>query len=118
MAEARTLNLETIRIRRELEVDGTMDRSQKHTYMEVIESANQWDIAIKISLGAWEDVMLPSKGTTDSEKAVNLDVDTSQSHGRYIIRLMRTKCIEGIKKRRELSAHLGKIRSEINLRYV
>jgi hypothetical protein len=120
MIEARWLHTETIRIKREVE-DDLVDTSVKLKHSAILNAASEWDTGLRIALGAWEDAMQPnsgSRGDGNEEKGEKLNDRMARAQGRYIIGLIRTKCLDGVQRRKELSPLLQKIHSEVISRYV
>jgi hypothetical protein len=112
--EARSLGLETTRIRRDVDQDDTAERAVKIANIEVLGAANEWDTGIHIALAAWDDIMQRDEDALDVEtgKVDRLLRKRRKSHGRYVIGLMRTKCREGIKRRKELSPQMHRLHAE------
>jgi hypothetical protein len=113
--EARALSLETTTIRREVDRDDTEERAMKIANIEMLGAANEWDSGIRIALAAWEDIIQPDEDALDVEtgKVDRLLRKRRKSHGRYVIGLMRTKCMEGIEMRKELSPQMHRLHAEV-----
>jgi hypothetical protein len=116
--EARALSLETTTIRREVDQDDTAERAVKIANIEMLGAANEWDTGIRIALAAWDDIMQPDEDALDVEtgKVDRLLRKRRKSHGRYVIGLMRTKCMEGIERRKELSPQMHRLHAEVMAR--
>ena len=116
--EARALGLETTRIRRDVDQDDTAERAVKIANIEMLGAANEWDTGIRIALAAWDDIMQPDEDALDVEtgKVDRLLRKRRKSHGRYVIGLMRTKCMEGIERRKELSPQMHRLHAEVMAR--
>jgi hypothetical protein len=116
--EARVLSLETTTIRREVDQDDTAERAVKIANVETLGAANEWDTGIRIALAAWDDIMQPDEDALDVEtgKVDRLMRKRRKSHGRYVIGLMKTKCMEGIERRKELSPQMHRLHAEVMAR--
>lgn len=107
LPSSRWLSKETIKVRREVDHDELLDASIKSRYTSILNAAAEWDTGLTIALGAWEDAMQPGTGLdAGNEKAIKEDDDRRMVHARYLIGLMRAKCIEALKKRNVLSPQL------------
>ena len=101
--------------------DETAQLVIKLSNMEVIKAADEWDTGLQIALAAWDEIIQPEEGTPDTEDAIDGETSIARRktrHGRYVIGLMRMKCIEGIKKRKDLSHELQRILSDTVSRLV
>jgi hypothetical protein len=109
--EGRTLAGETENIRREVEQDDQAEPSVRISNMEVLAAAGEWDTGIRIALGAWDDIMQPNEGAGDVESGNGdrMIRERRKSHRRYVIGLMRRKCMEGTERRKELGPQLQRI---------
>jgi hypothetical protein len=116
--EARVLSLETTTIRREVDQDDTAERAVKIANVETLGAANEWDTGIRIALAAWGDIMQPDEDALGVEtgKVDRLLRKRRKSHGRYVIGLMKTKCMEGIERRKELSPQMHRLHAEVMAR--
>jgi len=124
--EARELSVETIRFRRDVDQDSTAEWPTKISNIELLGACDEWDASTRISLAAWDDIMQPDKGfvltggTTDLERG-NLEKGKSdvltksrrKRHGRYVIALMRKKCLEGVERREVLSPQLHRAHADV-----
>jgi hypothetical protein len=113
--EARALSLETTTIRREVDQDDPAEQATKIANIEMLGAANEWDTGIRIALSAWDDIMQPDEDALDAEtgKVDRLLRKRRKSHGRYVIGLMRTKCMEGIERRKQLSPQMHRLHAEV-----
>jgi hypothetical protein len=128
--EARSLSAETLRVKREVEHDISADKVTRSKNREIIKTAEDWDNGIRMALTAWEDVMQtatsssssPSSkkgpaGDTDDEKDCEANIEAKDAgHGRYIIGIMRAKCIEGIERRKEVSLQMATMVADVRAR--
>ncbi|KAJ5038426.1 uncharacterized protein L3040_007288 [Drepanopeziza brunnea f. sp. 'multigermtubi'] len=127
-AEAQRLAQETSTIRRDVESDSSSEPSVRIANVAKVDAADEIDAGIRIALCAWEDIMQPGEGAAlDEEKGVGggkLDSqgegqgqgqmgEKRKSHGRYVIGLMRGKCLERVEKRRDLSPALQAMHLEV-----
>jgi hypothetical protein len=118
--EAKALSLETMRIRRDVNQDENAVLSITIANLEIIGAADEWDTGIRIALAAWDDIMQPGEGALDVEsgKGDKLLKQRRKSHGRYVVGLMRTKCMEGLERRKELSPQMQRLHVEVMSREV
>ncbi|KAI9050193.1 hypothetical protein LZ554_006334 [Drepanopeziza brunnea f. sp. 'monogermtubi'] len=125
-AEAQRLAQETSIIRRDVESDSSSEPSVRIANMARVDAADEIDAGIRTALCAWEDIMQPGEGgALDEEKGVGGEKledqgegqdqmrEKRKSHGRYVIGLMREKCLEGVEKRRDLSPALQTMHLEV-----
>lgn len=123
-SDACSLAQETSIIRKDVESDYSSDLSVKILNMARVNAADELDAGIRVALSAWEDIMQPDEGDAlDEEDGVGggkLDSkgqrrmrERRKSHGRYVIDLMRGKCVEGVAKRKDLSQGLQAMHLEV-----
>ena len=122
LTEAKMLNAETLRVRREVDAD-FVDASAKVEHVAILDAAAEWDTDLRIALGTWEDVMFTQPDVQSSdlgseEKGEKIDHVQRKAHARSVIELMRAKCMDALEKRKHLSPQLQEIHSEVTSRYV
>ncbi|TAQ85905.1 hypothetical protein B7494_g5775 [Chlorociboria aeruginascens] len=136
--QACVLREETTKVRRDVEKDAFSEincpmeqdndtqleiRKEK---MDVLREAEGWDESVKIALQAWKDALhakddekdLESAdgevemGKVESERVEKIARRQREKHGRYVIGVMRLKCMEGLAQRKALSSQLKKMHWE------
>ena len=124
--QARTLSDKTLEVREDVDRDTTAAKCIKITNQEFVNSADEWDNGIQIALAAWEDyIEMQQPGyddySTDPEKQPKTDVQLAKQrkkHAKFMIKFMRAKALEGLKKREELSVQLERIHMAVKTRSV
>lgn len=117
--EARALAFQTMRIRREIDYETTANLATQTANKELLDSADEWDTGINLTLVAWRGFLHPEQvllGTERVREGDRMMRKRRKAHSRYVIGLMRARCKEGIRHRNSLSAQLQALEAEISLR--
>ncbi|KUJ13012.1 uncharacterized protein LY89DRAFT_673116 [Mollisia scopiformis] len=117
--ELRQISSEATQMRKDVELDHTADCLTKVRNAELLSAADDCDNGLRIALCAWEDIMEPEEWKLDIEsKGDKMIKGRRRSHGRFVIRLMRQKCIEGLAKRKGMEKELQSMYNEVMSRKI
>jgi hypothetical protein len=112
--ELRRISSETTQIRKDVELDHTADCPTKIRNADLLQAADDCDNGMRIALSAWEDIMEPEEWNLDIEsKGDKMIKGRRRSHGRFVIRLMRQKCTQGLEKRKGMEKELQSMYNEV-----
>lgn len=112
-------------MRQDVELDHSALTPTKIRNAELLAAADDVDNGLRIALAAWEDIMDPfdeegkgRKGLDIESKGDKMLKGRRRSHGRWVIRLMKGKCVEGFERRGRMEKELQSMYNEVISRYV
>ncbi len=118
--DARTLNIETMRVRKDVEWDPTAGPEAKLANFALLNAAGEWDTGLHIALAAWAEAMKADHGPLDVEAGngrSRLTFKARKNHREYIISVMRMRCLGGLEQRKDISKGLQRIHQDIIARF-
>lgn len=113
-SEVRRSSTETTQMKKDVELDHSADCLTKIRNAELLQAADDCDNGMRIALSAWEDIMEPEEWNLDIEsKGDKMIKGRRRSHGRFVIKLMRQKCTQGLEKRKGMEKELQAMYNEV-----
>ena len=119
--EAEEFCAETAAVYRHVEHNVVLEASIKAACLQIMNAASEYDTGIRIALSAWEDEIYPAQDS-DMESGKHEGTEKERMPGknqrRYVVALMRKRCLEGIENRRMLGPQMQWILTNFICPYV